>query len=341
MKADYGVVLSSWRWKLPLDLHRLSGGLPRTELEIGFGNGEFTVARAMACPDTLMIGIEVSSSCVDRCVTRVGIVKESRASSPENALANLKVICADARFMMKELFADGSLDGVIMNFPCPWPKKRHARRRVTAKDFADGLAAVLKVGGTFELVTDEEWYALDARDILDRHEALSVTAYEVNPARSVTTKYERKWLEMGKDVIRLTVTKTTDFTVPRRTWGFLWNEEEREEEGKTVHVKTGKPLPSCGLSFLFNLSGSREDAQWIFKKSYTANDGSIDGREKRKTFLVETISTDDEFEQRYYLKVVEQGNDTLVKLDDTAKPYLTPAVRFAVEDLRRCLAERV
>ena len=331
MKVDYGVVLSSWRLKLPLDLDGLSGGLPKAELEIGFGNGEFTAARAMACPDTLMIGMEVSSSCVERCVRRVS---KLRAGSPgTNALANLKVICTDARFMMKELFADGSLDGVIMNFPCPWPKKRHARRRVTAKDFADGLAAVLKVGGTFELVTDEEWYALDARKILDRHEALSATAYEVNPARSVTTKYERKWLEMGKDVIKLTVTKTTDFTVPRCTWGFVWNEDE---EGETVHVKTGKPLPSCGLSFLFDLSGSREDARWIFKKSYTANTA----QGKDKTFLVETISTDDEFEQRYYLKVVERNNDTLVKLDGTARVYLTPAVRFAVEDLKRCLAER-
>jgi tRNA (guanine-N7-)-methyltransferase len=334
MKVDYGIVLSPCELKLPLDLNGLSGGLPRTGLEIGFGNGEFTVARAMTYPDTFMIGMEVSSSCVERCVRRVS---GSRASRPEtNALGNFKIICTDARFMMKELFADASLDEVIMNFPCPWPKKRHARRRVTAKDFADALAAVLKIGGTFELMTDEEWYALDARKILSQHGALSTTAYEVNPARSVTTKYERKWQEMGKDVIRLTVTKTTDFTVPRRTWGFVRNEDE---EGETVHFKTGKPLPSCGLSFLFNVSGSREDAQWVFKKSYAVCAAPGVDQRKSKTFLVETISTDDEFEQQYYLKVVEQDNDTLVKLDGTARVYLTPAVRFAVEDLKRRLAE--
>ncbi|MDR1377076.1 MAG: hypothetical protein LBJ22_06165, partial [Synergistaceae bacterium] len=120
-------ILPLEKLKLPLDLAELSGGLAKAELEIGFGNGEFTVARAMAHPDTLMIGMEVSLSCAARCMRRVSRLK---AGNPQaGALSNLKIVCADARFMMKELFADASLDRVTMNFPCPWPKKRHARRR--------------------------------------------------------------------------------------------------------------------------------------------------------------------------------------------------------------------
>jgi tRNA (guanine-N7-)-methyltransferase len=136
MKADYGSIVYPGL-RLPLDLSALSGvrgGLPRAELEIGFGNGEYTVQSAAARPDTLFIGLEVSPACIDRCVHRM------------KGLSNLKVICTDARFMMKELFADASLDRVTMNFPCPWPKNRHARRRVTAGGFADDLAAVLKTG---------------------------------------------------------------------------------------------------------------------------------------------------------------------------------------------------
>jgi tRNA (guanine-N7-)-methyltransferase len=346
--------------KLPLDLEELSGGLPEAELEIGFGNGEFAAARAMACPHTFLIGMEVSLSCAVRCARRVNRLRAgdpgtwsfaatSDFTTTKN-FANLKIVCTDARYMMRELFADASLDRVIMNFPCPWPKKRHARRRVTSGYFADGLAAVLKAGGIFELVTDEEWYALEAQKILDRHPALSAATFEVNPPRAVTTKYERKWLEMGKNVFRLTMTKTADFTVPRLTWGFMRSERreggENEEEDGTVHVKTGKPLPECGLSFLFNVSGSREDARWVFKHSYTAStpqetgvpEGTGVPQGKGRTFLLETISADEEFEQRYYLKVVENGGDTLVKLDGAV--YLTPAVRFAIEDLKRCLTER-
>jgi tRNA (guanine-N7-)-methyltransferase len=341
MKLDYSVVLSPS--KLPLDLGRFSGGLPRAELEIGFGNGEFTVAKAMACPDTFFFGMEVSLSCVTRCVRRVSKLKENAGvSNGACASGNLKIACADARFMMKEFFPDASLDRVTMNFPCPWPKKRHAHRRVTAKDFADALAAVLKVGGVFELVTDEEWYALDALKILDRHEALSAAACETNPHRPVTTKYERKWMEMGKNIVRLNVTKTADFTVSRQTWGFdrdlysdLDLDLDRGEEGEAMHVKTGKPLPECGLAFLSGASGNRGEARWVFKKHYA----EAAGREGNRMFLLETVSADGEFEQRYYLKVIERGGDTLVKLDGTAKVYLTPAVRFAVEDLGCRLAE--
>ncbi|MDR2174668.1 MAG: tRNA (guanosine(46)-N7)-methyltransferase TrmB [Synergistaceae bacterium] len=321
MKADYGNIVYPGP-PLPLDLSALSGvrgGLPGTELEIGFGNGEFTVQYAAARPETLLIGLEVSHACVARCVRRI---KE---------LSNLKVICTDARFMMKELFADASFDRVTMNFPCPWPKNRHARRRVTAGGFADDLAAVLKTGGVFEMVTDVDWYAEEARQVLGGHEALSAAECETNPERTVTTKYERKWLEMGKTITRLLVTKTRPFTVERKTWNF-YDEEREGGEGTAMHVRTGKPLPDGGLGFLAGASGTRGEAHWVFKKYYTA------GSDADRTYLVETVSADDEFEQRYYLKAAGHEN-ALVKLDGNSRVYLTPAVRCSAEDLARRLAE--
>ena len=116
----------------------------RTELEIGFGNGEYTVKHARRAPDVLLWGIELSPACVLRCARRAA------------GLNNLRLIRTDARRMMKELFRDEALDRVYMNFPCPWPKRRHAHRRVTARDFTDSLAAVLRLGGVFELLTDDE-----------------------------------------------------------------------------------------------------------------------------------------------------------------------------------------
>ncbi|MDR2179672.1 MAG: tRNA (guanosine(46)-N7)-methyltransferase TrmB [Synergistaceae bacterium] len=335
MKVDNGSILFLEGMALPLDLSRLSGGLPKANLEIGFGNGEFTVRQALAHPDTLSMGMEVSPACITRCARR--------ASSSGNP-PNLKILCADARFMMKECFADASLDRVVMNFPCPWPKTRHARRRVTTKEFADALAAVLKIGGVFELVTDEEWYALDAQEKLTRHQALDLLACETNPSRPVATKYERKWLEMGKNIIRLTVAKTESFTVSRQTWGF-WEEKEKRGE-RTMHAKTRKPLPEDGLAFLFGASGAGpEDARWVFKKHYAAvnspnSPNSPETPETHKNFLVETVSADGDFEQRYYLKVSARGGDTLVKLDEMSRVFLTPAVRFSVEDLARRLGDR-
>ena len=118
----------------------------RTELEIGFGNGEFTVKYAHANPNVFIYGLEISQACVLRCARRAA------------GLNNLRIINTDARYMLRELFADESFDRIIMQFPCPWPGNKNAHRRVTAKDFSDGLAAVLKLDGIFEMLTDFRGY---------------------------------------------------------------------------------------------------------------------------------------------------------------------------------------
>jgi tRNA (guanine-N7-)-methyltransferase len=193
---------------------------------------------------------------------------------------------------------------------------------VTDSSVADSLAAVLRVGGDFELVTDEGWYAEETREVLDGHEALSAGPCEANPARA-RTKYERRWLEMGKGIVRLLVTKTGPFTAERKTWGLY----EARERGEEMHVRTGEPLPEWRKWPLAG-AGSRGDAHWAFKKCYAGEE---------RTFLVETLASDGGFEQRYYLKVVGRDGDALVKLDGTPV-YLTPAVRLSVEDLGRRLA---
>ena len=111
-RGGYGNILLPRDLSLPLDLRALSGGRGQTELEVGFGNGEYTVRHAGANPDTFLLGMEVSPACVLRCARRSG------------GLDNLRLIRTDARYMMKELFADASLDKIYMNFPCPWLKKR-------------------------------------------------------------------------------------------------------------------------------------------------------------------------------------------------------------------------
>ena len=302
----WGSVLLPRALRLPLNPSEVSppgAGFERTELEIGFGNGEYTVHHAASQPGLLLFGMEVSQGCLLRCAKRA------------RGLNNLRLIRTDARYMMKELFADEALDRVYMNFPCPWPKKRHAHRRVTAREFSDDLAAVLKMGGTFELLTDEEWYADEVRRLLGAHEALELRSFELNPSRAITTKYERRWLEQGKDLYRLTFVKDKHFSVTRRCWG--------EQD---MHVKTGQPLNEDLLPALVGAVGARGMARWVFKKYYTGTGG-------KREFLLEALTTDDEFEQRFYLKLLPRIGDTLIKLDSTAQIFLTPAVRGAMEDL--------
>ena len=277
-----------------------------TQLEIGFGNGEFTVRYANLNPGIFLYGIEISQSCVLRCARRA------------EGLKNLKIINTDARYMLREIFADESFEKIIMQFPCPWPGNGNAHRRVTAKDFSDGLAAVLKVGGIFEMVSDDEDYSREVWNILGKHEALNAEEFLINPQREITTKYERKWLEQGKNIFALTFRKIKNFTVSRRT-------------SQEMHIKIKNHVTQNDIDGLKNISGKDENKKsfWKFGKNFT------DGEK----FLLETLTSDDEFEQKFYINISPRDEGFLLRLDKTSSAFLTPAVRSALSEAAERLAE--
>ena len=275
-----------------------------TELEIGFGNGEFTVQYAKAHPKILLYGIEISQACVLRCARRAA------------GLDNLKIINTDARHMLPELFEDQSLNKIIMQFPCPWPGNAHAHRRVTAKDFSDRLAAVLKVQGVFEMLTDDKDYANEVWKVLGSHEALNPEDFIINPARSITTKYERKWLEQGKEIFKLTFRKIKSFTVLRRT-------------SQEMHIKIKKQITEENVAALKNFSGKDTEKKsfWKFGRFF------IEGNNNEKNiFLLEALTSDDEFEQKFFIHIAPRDEGFLIRPDKNSNVFLTPAVRSALND---------
>jgi len=289
----YGVILKPSDFLLPLDVTE------HTQLEIGFGNGEFTVQYAKNNPGIFLYGVEISQACVLRCARRA------------EGLKNLKIINTDARYMLRELFEDEALEKIIMQFPCPWPGNGNAHRRVTARDFSDGLAAVLKVGGVFEMVSDDEDYSREVWRVLSSHEALEHEEFIINPERSITTKYERKWLEQGKNIFRLRFKKTKNFTVQRRT-------------SQEMHIKIKNKITQENIDALKNISGKDENkkAFWKFGKNFT----------DKEKFLLETLTSDDEFEQKFYINISPRDEGFLIRLDKTSSAFLTPAVRAALND---------
>lgn len=297
------IIIRPEQQKLPLDIvHETEGPV---FLEIGFGNGEYPVHLAMSRPDITLIGAEVSLTCV---------MKAARRAKREN-LSNIHFMMGDARFLLRECFRDNSLDVVYMNFPCPWPKSRHSKRRVTNPSFADALASVLKKDGYFELLTDEEWYAHEVRDILGAHPSMRLGSYQVNPVREVTTKYERKWLEMGKDIHRVRIVKESGFSIKRVIL----------EGGRDMHLKANiKGLSIEELNGVFDHEGGNGSTHWVFKQSFSGGD---------RIFLMEVISADEGFEQKFFIRIAESENGTIFKLAETGSPFRTPAVKGALQDL--------
>ena len=278
----------------------LPTGYSQLVCEIGFGNGEFTVQYARLHPDILFYGMEISQACVLRCARRAA------------GLDNLRIINTDARYMLKELFADETLTRIIMQFPCPWSGSSNAHRRVTAKDFAGSLAAVLKVGGEFYFVSDDEEYSLEVKNILGNHEALELVSFEINPGREITTKYERKWLEQGKNIHVLRFRKVKAFTITRQ----VINQD--------MHIKINRKVNSQIIEGLNNLSGKDDHKKifWKFGRAFTNN----------TTYLLETLTSDDEFEQKFYINISQRDEGSLIRLDRLSGTFLTPAVRASLED---------
>ena len=305
MSDMYSTVVLPEKEILPLVMER---GKEQADvfLEIGFGNGEFLAQRAGENWNNVFWGVEMSRACLMRAFRRI----------ERKRLGNVFLVCGDARFFLKECVPSSSLQGIFMNFPCPWPKKKHSKRRVSSGAFSAEIARVLKPGGFFELVTDEEWYGMEVREALSSHPSLLLNTWEVNPPRNITTKYERKWLEMGKKIFLSRFLKRDGNCI--KTGDFMGRAEE-------VHVRvSGRHDLDSFLDRLHGVEGEASDGMWVYKKNYAAENG---------VRLIEVITSDRSFEQKFFLQMVQREEDVLVKVSPFSAPFLTPSVKGAIEQL--------
>ena len=118
-------------------------------IEIGIGKGDFITKIASLDPENIYIGIELS-----RQVLALAIKKLKRYEEENNInLDNLYFMSFDAAKLL-EFFDENSVEKIYLNFSDPWPKKRHAKRRLTYKSFLEVYKKVLKNDGIVEFKTD-------------------------------------------------------------------------------------------------------------------------------------------------------------------------------------------
>lgn len=162
-------------------------------IEIGMGKGDFIIENAKRYPNINFIGIEKFPSVL------VGAIKKMDNESID--LSNLKFMKEDAIFL-NDVFEDKEIDRIYLNFSDPWPKKKHAKRRLTSKTFLPIYQKILKDQGELILKTDNrtlfefslisfQQFHMDFHDVcLDLHHS---EGYEDN----IQTEYERKFSPYG------------------------------------------------------------------------------------------------------------------------------------------------
>lgn len=165
-------------------------------LEIGFNRGVFLTALAARRPDADFIGIEIRRRYCWRIANMLG-------DDPDPP-RNLRAIWADARAVAPAIFAPHSLAAVYINFPDPWWKKRHAKRRLVNETFAAELAAMLAPDGAIWVKSDVPAIADEFAEAFSAIDALS-PPIDFGADDLPFTHRERKCVAAGMPIVRYRV----------------------------------------------------------------------------------------------------------------------------------------
>jgi tRNA (guanine-N7-)-methyltransferase len=189
--ADWGVDIDG----TPLDLRKLFGATEDIPvvLEIGFGMGDATAQMAAADPSTGILAADVHTPGQGNLL----------ALADRAGLTNVRVANGDAVILLRDMLAPGSLAGLRVYFPDPWPKARHHKRRLIQPEFTALAVSRLRPGALFHCATDWEPYAEQMLEVLSAdpdlvNEYPGGTGYaDPRPAFRPMTKFEQQGLAKG------------------------------------------------------------------------------------------------------------------------------------------------
>ena len=177
--------------------HEIFGNEQPIHIEIGTGKGRFIMELAARHPEINYIGIEKYSSVLFRATQKMEITP----------LANLRFIRMEAEHILR-YFEKNEVKRIYLNFSDPWPKERHAKRRLVSREFLDRYRILLRQGGHLEFKTDN-------RDLFDfgveqtevaRWEIMAIT-YDLHHnaemnAGNILTEYEERFSAKGNPICK-------------------------------------------------------------------------------------------------------------------------------------------
>ena len=169
-------------------------------IEIGMGKGKFIVTLAKQNPEINFIGIEKYSSVLLRAVQKL--------QEEENDLRNLRLICIDAK-EIEDVFGKEEIKKLYFNFSDQWPKDRHAKRRLTSKEFLKRYESIIKRNGLIEFKTDNKiLFDFSLEEYKKSNWELNAVSFDLHNDASlnrnnVMTEYETKFSQMGNPIFKM------------------------------------------------------------------------------------------------------------------------------------------
>lgn len=170
-------------------------------IEIGMGKGRFILNMAKTHPKINFVGIERYSSVLLRAVEKFD-TEEFRE------LKNVRFVCMDAR-NVADVFAEGEVEKIYLNFSDPWPKARHAKRRLTSVEFLERYEKILPQGGTVEFKTDNTaLFNFSLEQVKEAAWTVRAFTYDLHHNEemnkdNIMTEYEEKFSQRGNPINKL------------------------------------------------------------------------------------------------------------------------------------------
>lgn len=194
--ADSRYVIHEEDWN-PGSWREVFGNENPIRIEIGMGKGQFIHALAKLHPEINYVGIEKYSSVLLRAIQKM----------EEEELPNLKFVRMDAEDILK-VFGPGEVDRIYLNFSDPWPKDRHAKRRLPSEAFLRRYDVILKKGGQLEFKTDNRpLFDFAVEELEPAGWKAEVITYDLHAddklmVGNVMTEYEEKFSSMGNPICK-------------------------------------------------------------------------------------------------------------------------------------------
>ena len=279
--------------------------IPNLEVEIGFGRGDFIVKLAKDNPDKNFLGIELSGVSIEKLLRRVSKEK----------LGNVYCTRVDAYWGFYLLFENNYINNIYMNYPDPWFKKRHHKRRLTTPERLYIFTKKLKTFGDIRIRSDNyefiEFTKESAR-VLECFE-IKERKLEVNEP---LTKYEAKWLSMGRKLYELTLKKVRE---PK------YIEHPKIEEVKELFpVKI--PKVSLNRGKLENLEIKLEEG--VYFKTFKLWEGE-------KGYLIESLLSEQGYYQKFFIEIKTKKNSFIIDVSPFSEVLRTRNLQKAIEQLAK------
>jgi tRNA (guanine-N7-)-methyltransferase len=263
------------------DWQKQFGNSQPIKLEIGFGMGDFLIEMAIREPQSNFVGIDFSQDGVRKILARINSLQ----------LKNIRVIYGDVRDKIPLLFRDEELNTVYINFPDPWPRKRHFKRRLVKPNLVSLIAQKLAPEGHIHLATDSESYALEILEYFNAESGLKnrnrESGFHADRGHLPKTKYEKSFIYAGDKIYYLEYFRlATDEKIGKQN-----KENHSDAEDKTIGLSHDEMLTqkfqgaeanakdACDLKQVADHLAEAGDKQWagrVYKKAEERAEDSLD-----------------------------------------------------------------